>query len=39
MADAYQSAKGDLIDRLVASLETAQKEGGKLSLFNSIRSS
>jgi len=30
MAEAYQSAKGDLIDRLVASLEAAQKEGGDI---------
>ncbi|NIM89660.1 MAG: DUF1028 domain-containing protein [Candidatus Aminicenantes bacterium] len=30
MADAYQSAKGDLIDRLMASLEAAQQEGGDI---------
>jgi uncharacterized Ntn-hydrolase superfamily protein len=30
MAEAYQSTKGDLIDRLVASLEAAQKQGGDI---------
>jgi len=30
MAEAYQSTKGDLIDRLVASLEAAEKEGGDI---------
>ncbi len=30
MANAYQSAKGDLVDRLMASLGAAQKEGGDI---------
>jgi len=30
MAEAYQSTQGDLIDRLVASLEAAEKEGGDI---------
>ncbi len=30
MADAYKSAKGDLIDRLLAALEAAEKEGGDI---------
>lgn len=30
MAEAYQSTKGDLIDRLVAALEAAEKEGGDI---------
>ncbi len=30
MADAYKSAKGDLIERLMASLEAAEKEGGDI---------
>ncbi len=30
MAEAYQSTKGDLIDRLLAALEAAEKEGGDI---------
>jgi len=30
MADAYQSTKGDLIERLMAALEAAEKEGGDI---------
>lgn len=30
MAEAYQSTEGDLIDRLVAALEAAEKEGGDI---------
>ncbi len=30
MAEAYQSAKGDLIERLMAALEAAEKEGGDI---------
>lgn len=30
MADAYKSAEGDLIDRLLAALEAAEKEGGDI---------